>query len=69
MEKIISWLGLGLLALLVAALLGVVTGFPVMLLWNWLMPVIFGLPTISFWQAIGLSVLSSILFKSNSSKD
>jgi predicted membrane protein len=24
---------------------------PVMLLWNWLMPAIFGLVKISFWQA------------------
>jgi hypothetical protein len=24
-----------------------------MLLWNWLMPAIFGLHTISFWQALG----------------
>jgi len=33
-----------------------------MWLWNWLMPVIFGLPTIGFWQALGLLVLTSILF-------
>lgn len=32
-----------------------------MLLWNWLMPVIFGLTTISFWQAVGLLLLSRIL--------
>ena len=31
-------------------------------LWNWLMPTIFGLPAISFWQALGLLVLSRILF-------
>ena len=36
----------------------------VMWLWNWLMPAIFGLTTISFWQAWGLVVLSHILFKS-----
>jgi hypothetical protein len=33
-----------------------------MLLWNWLMPVIFGLSEISFWQAVGLNLLASILF-------
>jgi len=42
----------------------VLLGYPLMLLWNWLMPVIFGLPEITFWQAIGLNVLSTILFKS-----
>lgn len=35
-----------------------------MLLWNWLMPVIFQLPTISFLQAAGLFALSKILFSS-----
>lgn len=34
----------------------------VMLLWNWLMPAIFGLGEISFWQALGVLVLSKILF-------
>ena len=42
----------------------VLLGYPLMLLWNWLMPVIFGLPEITFWQAIGLNFLSTILFKS-----
>lgn len=31
-------------------------------LWNGLMPAIFGLPTITYWQALGLMVLSWILF-------
>jgi len=37
---------------------------PTMLLWNWLMPGIFGLVEIGYWQAMGLNLLSSILFKS-----
>lgn len=36
--------------------------FALMFLWNWLMPVIFGLTAITFWQALGLLVLSKILF-------
>ncbi len=40
-------------------------GGPIWLLWNWLMPTIFGLTKITFYQAIGLNILSSILFKSN----
>ena len=36
----------------------------VMLLWNWLMPTIFGLSCISLWQAFGLLVLSRLLFGS-----
>lgn len=40
----------------------VLVGFVVVWLWNWLMPAIFHLPTIRFWQALGLLVLTSILF-------
>lgn len=35
----------------------------VMLLWNWLMPLLFGLPLIGFWEAFGLNWLCAILFK------
>lgn len=46
----------GIIALLVA--------WPLMLLWNWLLPVIFGVKVITFWQAFGLVFLTNILFKS-----
>jgi Ca2+/H+ antiporter, TMEM165/GDT1 family len=39
-----------------------ICGFVVMGLWNWLMPSLFGLMRIGFWQALGLLVLSKILF-------
>jgi hypothetical protein len=38
-----------------------VFGTLVVALWNWLMPNLFGLPTISFTQALGLFVLCRIL--------
>jgi hypothetical protein len=37
-------------------------GWAVHHLWNLLMPEIFGLPSISFWQAVGLLALSWLLF-------
>ena len=37
-------------------------GFVVMNLWNWLIPGIFGLGVITFAKALGLLVLSKILF-------
>lgn len=43
---------------LVAAL---ALSFVAMSLWNWLMPPIFGLHLITFWQALGLLVLSRLL--------
>ena len=58
-----------LLGLLVIALLGILLGLPLQLLWNWLMPTIFSLPTITFWQAMGLNIMASILFKDNSIKN
>jgi hypothetical protein len=39
-----------------------VFGFVVSHLWNGLMPVLFGLRAITFWQAIGLIVLGRLLF-------
>jgi hypothetical protein len=45
-----------------ATLACLVLGFVVKGLWNILIPPIFGWHTITFWQAIGLLVLSKILF-------
>jgi len=47
--------------LLVIAAIGIF-GFLLMLLWNSLMPAIFGLPLINIYQAFGLLLLSKILF-------
>lgn len=35
----------------------------VMLIWNCLMPVVFDLPVISYWQSMGIYALCSILLK------
>jgi Ca2+/H+ antiporter, TMEM165/GDT1 family len=37
-------------------------GFVVMSLWNCLLPSIIGVGTITFWQALGILILSKILF-------
>jgi hypothetical protein len=44
----------------------VIAGFgqAVLQLWNWLMPELFGLRPLRFWQAVGLMSLSWILFGS-----
>ena len=36
-------------------------GFFTMHLWNWLMPLLFHLPEITFWQTIGLMILSRLI--------
>ena len=43
------------------AIFATVFGFAVKALWNWLMPLLFGLSAITFWQACGLLLLSWIL--------
>ena len=45
-----------------AVLFFVIFTYLVMRLWNWLMPPLFGLHLITFWQALGILVLSKILF-------
>mgnify|MGYP003121098284 CR=1 FL=1 len=35
----------------------------IMLLWNWLAPSVFGLITITYWQAFGIYLLARFLFK------
>jgi hypothetical protein len=48
----------------------IIIAWPIQLLWNDVVVDIFKTPSITFWQAMGLSVLCSLLFKSiSSSKD
>ena len=58
-QKILVGTGLGILGIGFLFL----CGWVVMLLWNWLMPDIFGLKPLTYWQAWGLLILSHILFK------
>lgn len=55
------------LVIVLAAVFGLLAAVLVYLLWNWLMPDIFGLPTISYWQAWGLYFLAHLLFRGSSS--
>ncbi|MBN1423651.1 hypothetical protein JXA88_03755 [Candidatus Fermentibacteria bacterium] len=57
--RIFGWVLLGIAGV---AALGLVLGLAVQHLWNWLMPPIFGVAAISYWQAVGLFVLCHILF-------
>lgn len=50
------------LAILGMILFIAVGGAVVLLLWNWLLPPIFGWPVISYWQALGMLALCRILF-------
>jgi hypothetical protein len=56
------WILRGLKFLLFGTLFFAVFGYVVMSLWNWLMPALFGWHLISFWQALGILILSKTLF-------
>ncbi len=56
--RIVMW---GVAGILFAAFLALVLGMVVVWLWNWLMPDIFGLKQITYWQAVGLLFLGRLL--------
>ena len=62
-DKIIEIIIAFLITISIFAIVFFGLGFIVMLLWNWLMPVIFGLTTITIWQSFGLILLSSFLLR------
>lgn len=62
MDKL-ETLGVGLLATSLLVVFAILFALPTMLLWNWaLEPAIDGVNQIGFWQAMGINILSGILF-------
>lgn len=57
--KIIGYVIVGVI---LAVLFAFLFGYFVMLLWNWLMPLIFSLPEINYWQAAGIVILARLIF-------
>ena len=57
-----KWIFFAPLAILGMLLFAFIGGEVVKLLWNWLLPPLFGFPRIAFWQAVGLLALCRILF-------
>ena len=57
-----KWIWIAPLAILGIVLFAYLGGEIVMLLWNWLLPPLFGWRTLTFWQALGLLALCRILF-------
>jgi hypothetical protein len=57
-----KWFWIAPLAILGIALFAFLGGEIVKLLWNWLVPALFGWRQITFWQGLGLLALCRILF-------
>ena len=54
-------LGVFVISIAVFFIVGMILSIPLCILWNWLMPFIFGLPKLSLFQTFGLSVLITLL--------
>lgn len=65
MEKFIETLSIVMVFLVTSLFDVLLLSWPFQLLWNWLMPTIFGLTKITILQAAGLLLLSGFIFKSN----
>lgn len=62
-EACFIWLSVLFLWIIMVVAVSAVLAVLVMLLWNWLMPIMFGLKTLTFLQSWGLTILCNILFK------
>lgn len=63
MDKYYKVIGASVVGLGLIIVCAFITGFFVMLFWNWLMPMLFGLTKITYIQGWGISALSGLLFK------
>lgn len=68
MKNLISKVLIIVSALAMYAFVSVVLSIPVWLLWNWLVPTIFGITKITLGQAWGISLLCGLLFGQDSSE-
>ena len=57
-----KWIFIGPLAIVGMLVFAAIGGELVLHLWNWLLPPLFGFRQITFWQALGILLLSRILF-------
>jgi hypothetical protein len=63
-RKILRIIGMVIAGMAFAVVFALVFGLAVQYLWNWLMPEIFGLKAITYWQAFGIVILAKIFFGS-----
>jgi hypothetical protein len=66
MEDLTKLVGASVVVIVLVALAAVLFALPVMFLWNYcLVPAVDAVHPVSFWQAMGISVLFSLLFKNH----
>jgi len=60
--KILRIIGMVLIGLVFVVLFALAFGFLIKWIWNLLMPDLFGLKEITYWQAFGMVILAKLLF-------
>ena len=61
-ESILTFTLMPMVAILLLIVWFLILAWPFQLLWNWLVPTIFGLGKITFLQAFGLKLLLGLIF-------
>ena len=54
--------GMVVLGVIATGLFALAFGWLVMILWNWLMPAIFHLGELTYWQSFGIVILAKLIF-------
>lgn len=62
MNDTFKLIGLYVSAFAIAAIASLINGAFILWLWNALLPSIFGITTITYWQGVGISLLSLCIF-------
>jgi len=55
-----------IMGLFTMVIISFISAIPVLFLWNWLMPLIFGITKLTFIQTWGITFLTGILFRMSS---
>ena len=62
-EKVIQISVITVVGILCTVWFSLITALVVWPLWNWLMPLIFGLTKITYVQTVGITILTALLFR------
>lgn len=63
MQLIFKACGASIVFLIIILVISLITAIPTFITWNFVMPYLFGLPKINYWEAYALIVLTTILFR------
>ena len=65
-EIVAGVIGMIVAVFVIAFLFGMLMAWPLMWIWNWMMPDLFGMPTLTYWQAFWGSFMAKLIFPSGS---